>query len=519
MGEYCKKNVGSLQESVEMKGSDNIAVKNKIGIFFLLSAIIFRILTLPTSPGNFYGPAHYYNLYLPDFGLNSDIAILPHASKTVLSMYLLNKVTLEVLGDILLLHQAIYVMQPLLVFCSYYLFFTFIGVRDYKIFLSGFLSMILGWPGIVLILGMVVLYSFFKVGREFFVLALISFSTLTLYWHSSHMLFFVILLSISGFILVIKIIFKNQAGKVNQYIPTRIVLVTLLSTFVWVWGRKLYGSQNLLSSFREYFYLKRLLEGLFSKGAFVPPEYLYYDPLYARFDPIFDALRYVLYLATFIITLSTSFKALKLNKREEMLGLPLIVGSGAFMFLYYLATYTFGPAPILVFLIPYSLNILTKKMVNRKSFALIMIFFVVLLTITGIYGQYKGIRSSPEFNQDFITFSPPIQWLTEHKAEITIISDANTLGYMTIWYGKNSLYHKSELHFVSIGNYYYQKLYTGNYERRGDIIFVYNYELYRKNLMFESLQAWNKYKPLEPLVVLKNRLNVVYSSQKIWITT
>lgn len=173
-----------------MKDSDNIAVKNKVDIFFLLSAIIFRILTSPTSPGKFYGPAHYYNLYFPDFGLNSDVAILPKASETVLSMYLLNKVTLEVLGDILLLRQAIYVMQPLLVFCLYYLFFTFIGVRDYKIFLSGFLSMILDWPGIVLVLGMVVLYSFFKVGREFFVLALISFSTLTLYWHSGHTLFF-----------------------------------------------------------------------------------------------------------------------------------------------------------------------------------------------------------------------------------------------------------------------------------------------------------------------------------------
>ena len=83
-----------------MEKSEKIALIVFI-IFFSVNAI-----SLPKSPGSFYEPSHFYNLFLPNFGVGSDVSILPNASNSLATQYSLNKVMLEFTqNDILYLYR------------------------------------------------------------------------------------------------------------------------------------------------------------------------------------------------------------------------------------------------------------------------------------------------------------------------------------------------------------------------------------------------------------------------------
>ena len=120
-----------------------IKVSNKLGFILLFIAMGIQVVTMPTSPGNFYEPAHYYNLFLPNFGQNSDLGIIDYFN-TVSSMYSLDKIMLEIFGqNILFTHIMIKLLAPLFSFLAFYLFLGLLNpLKRNRVLVSGFLSLV-----------------------------------------------------------------------------------------------------------------------------------------------------------------------------------------------------------------------------------------------------------------------------------------------------------------------------------------------------------------------------------------
>ncbi|MEM4615937.1 MAG: hypothetical protein QXY19_02910 [Archaeoglobaceae archaeon] len=494
-----------------------MSLESRLGILFLILSILIQLITLPTSPSSFYGPSHYYNLYLPNFGLSYEISILPHAAKTVLGMYGLHKVILTILNEnVLLLHSAIHLLSPIFVFLSFYLFFTAINFKRKRTLMSGIFSIIFSWAPIALLLGMMCIFTVMNKGTKYTLILLPSFLTLSLYWHSAHMLFFISMVFLLIYLIIVKVPAKDNFSEEMR----KMIFLLVISTFVWIWIRELYGAKNWKDLWL-YFELEKIFRGLFLKGSFVPVEYQYADPI-TELSFFIDYFRYIVYVVVIMSILFYSLSSLWGKKLEQYgLGLPLLCGAATFILLYYISTEIFGPAPIMVFLIPYFLAMTLNKIelgLNTKKYRLLLALFLTMicfLAISCFYYKYVDLKTASEFNQNFEVFKPPIHWLSEHKDECYLLSDADTMGYMAIWYGKDTLYNRSKIYYSSIGNYQYDRLFKGLYD--DNYVVIYNYELYIKNLVFRSLQSWNKYKPLNSSIALKNDLGIIYNSNKIWI--
>lgn len=128
------------------------------------------------------------------------------------------------------------------------------------------------------------------------------------------------------------------------------------------------------------------------------------------------------------------------------------------------------------------------------------------------------INNSLEFQSDFKMYESCSMWLANNLYGKTVISDANTVGYISIWYNKNNYHCNNPLFFYSIGESTYHEIYQGNYNSHSSVI-VYNYVIYQKHLVFESLQSWNKFKPLAPGMLQRNNLDVLYNDGNIWVLT
>jgi hypothetical protein len=498
-----------------------------LGASLLAISILLRIFYLPRSPGNFYGPAHYYNLYLPNFGLGLEVSILPSAFRTLSSFYSLSKMLLEIFGeDVLVLHQSLWILSPVLTFSAFILFFSLISLfRENRVLLSGTLSLLLSWSPVVLVLGMTTLYCIIKfTARVDFSLAIswiLAFITLSLYWHSADMLFCIPI--------IISLIFLVYYNLANTHInlpkakSSTILLISLLfisSVTVAIWTIVRGGlAFSTLHRIDKLFDPQVIWKGSFAKGSFVLPEFQYiidfFVPVY-----VIDVMRYVTYFLTIIIILIYIYNT-KNCVLEKVLAKGLLFGSIIFMFLYFMATLTIGSAPIVVFLIPFALGLCILKAKSNKDPLKVRLiygaaFFIIgSLILTALYNICLYTNNT-EFRCDFETYRSSSMWIaTNLPSNTKLLSDANTLGYIAIHYAKNKQYNINPLFFYSIGNFTYVSLYNGEFNSSAKIL--YNFNIYRENLIFESLQAWNKFKPLPPQIVQKNKLNVLYNDNFVWV--
>ncbi|MBC7107296.1 MAG: hypothetical protein H5T41_00645 [Methanomassiliicoccales archaeon] len=503
---------------------------SKIGLILVIIASVIGIIFLPTCPGNFYDPSHYYNLYLPDFGVNSDISVLPNAFRTLQTMYTLDKMMLVVAQDNpLLFHQIYHVISPLFNFFAFILFFSAIKeYKKYRIFLGGLFSLCIGWNSLALLLGMTVLFFIIFPKRiESKIAMILVFATISLYWHSAHMIFFISsIFLLLGFILSPRISSEKRVPS-HEYLGNTLILLTVISIAVWIYIREIPLISNLLK-ISYYLDPSTIYRGLFLKGSFVNPQYAYN---FVSFVPeiVIDCTRYLLYL---LVILSAIFVTVKifLNRNGEMheiIGVSFLGGTVVFLFLYYVATESFGPGPIILLLLPWLLGYVIcryrfyKKKRVKRDIIFLSLFFVITgsLLVTSIFGLYNASETNPQLNEDFTNYFNPSVWLANHVDNVTVLSDANTMGYIAIWYGKYGLYEKTNIYFRSIGENSYSKLMNGTASayKSSDTMFMYNYDLFDKHLLFESLQSWNKYEPLPPSIAIRNDLNVVYNSRIIWI--
>jgi hypothetical protein len=501
----------------------------KIASSILAISFLFNIITLPKSPGSFYVSSHYYNLYLPNFGLGSDVSILPHAFKTLLAQYSLFKVLLEILQeDIIILHQSLYFLSPILAFFAFVLFFSVIpDLKENRIMLSSLMCLVVSWSPISLILGMATLFcltkSTLKASIPHVISWMLSFLALAFYWHSAHLVFlfpiiFLLLLQMH-FQLRNKDLPKEKAPKIKS---NTLIVFLVISLFVWVFIRETPIFSRL---FVATYFLDPLIisKGLFGKGSFIPLDYQYIFDFYISVS-VLDVMRYITYLLTYLAIIFYSIHTIMVQNhdRKWIWALSLLFGSVSFQFLYYIATATIGPAPIHIFLIPFLLGICMVKAKNKASSARIKLIYGILfvlimssLALSASYTIYKDTTTSMEFMEDFDKYYSSSMWVANKLYEKNVLSDANTMGYMAIWCGKNKQYDIHPVYFHSIVLSTYDRLSKGTYNHAVNII--YNLDMYKKNLVFESLERWNKFKPLPPDIIQKNNLNILYNDGYILV--
>lgn len=497
----------------------------KIGILIIITIVLIRILRLPKAPGVSYGSIYYYNLYLPNFGYKMDIAITQTSFKTVMTYYSLLKTLLEFLQNVLVLHQTLYVLTPILIFFSYVLFFSSIpSFKENRILLSSILPFLIPRGMITsvgLMLGMTTLFFIVKsLDQEtarFSVPWSVSFLALCLLWHTESMTFFLPLATLTLTLTLLK----------KQQYLNRVLLLTLISTISWVWLREAQIQnifQNIFELIKNHFAFTT--KALFAKGNFVPDSYAYVShSIFQMHQIVIDWSRYMALLLSLLIVLGYCIKVV-LSKEYNLKGIlacSFLIGSISLMFIYFIATKTFGPRSFYTFLIPFVLGFLlseikkTNQAKTRMVSGFILLSFIIIsFTLTGLQVTYKVINSI-DMQEDFTTYYPPSMWITYKLGEKRIISDASTIGYLAIWYGKSEQYKSTSVYFLSINVHTYVTLCKGTYNTTP---FIYNFDLYRKNLPFISLVAWNSFKPLSPDIIVKNNLlNVIYSNNVIWVTT
>jgi len=523
-----------------------------LGFLIFIISIVFRIIKLPINVGTFYTPIHYSNLFLPNFGLYSDVSMGPYGFKTMITNYSLLKIILEVFNsNILAVHQFIYIIGSIIVFFSFILFFSmFSDFKENRILLSSVLSFLIWWDSIALILEMSTLYFLIiYINKKNYFLAIcciICFISLSLYWHSAHILFLFPAILYLIFIYLFNEYLLGLKNKIPKYIVNMLFFLLIFSITIWIYIRESEAFTRIYDIV-QIFDFSIFLHGLFSKGSFVPQIYQYkYHFFIAPY--IIDIVRYISFIITyfslFIYFIYAIYKKnIEKITNKEIFALSIFFGAILFQIFYFVTTKTIGPAPISVILIPFLLMIcltniqLIKKIddsqkhikLERKflkcSFQfnklikifliLIFIFIIGALLLTTIYVKYHNFEHTTEFNSNYIFYEQSAIFILENMDDNTIISDANTLGYIGIQYAKTKKYVARKILFYCINYNIYDKLYTGNFYN--DDYLLYNYGIFKKDSLLESWTAWDKYKPLNPEITQKNKLNLLFNNGEIWL--
>jgi len=502
-----------------MKRSD------KIGLLIFFLFFMLNIIRLPTAPGESYISAHYENLYLPNFGLNLEISILPYAFKNLITWYIFDKILLEIASEnILVLHQILYVWKPVLIFLAFILFFSSSEkFRQERIFLSSFFTLLPVNKALPYVVGMSTLFLvvFTNTHRKKLIPGtmawILTFLALALWWHTAHILFTVPII-----LLLILLLLYRDLGKAKPILSriTTIILVLIPSLAIWVFIRKqffLLPLNNLLK-FRQFFNIF----SLFNKrsGNFAPSEFQY------PYEFVIPAIvRYLSYLLIFVVIIAYVVKGIarKEFNTERLFAISFVISTPIILFLYYMATESFVVfyAILNFFIIPFLLGYLLTEIKNSPNRKLRKIYFIIFITILSfliliIIAQYYNTRyCSTEFNTHFDKYKWSSVWIAKNFNNRVILSDANTVGYLAIHYAKDQLYKNSTVVFKSITNSNYYQLINGFY--RGNACVVYNLDIYEKKLIFRSLQAWNKYISPSPNIIQENNFNKLYDMGKLWI--
>jgi len=499
----------------------------KLGLLLLVFALDIRLLTLPSAIGYTYAPAHFYNLYLPNLGVHSPTAILPGAFKTLPADYSFLKILIDVFRNPLLVYKLLYVLQPLLVFFSYYIFFKLVPhINESRFFLASLFSIFVYWPSeqyLVgsLILGMISIVGIMSGKKKFHVLGYISLITVSLYWHSASVLFGVFLFSL---LLIRYLMVPTKTDIFN------LLIVSLILMMVWLYVRGHYQQHVFYSLFSslfnifKYVNIKYLKMALFSKGIVAPPTFVY--TRYTTIIKILNYMRYTGYGMVFIVVLLCPLIVYRCNKYGRalkllaILSLSFVFGTIAHTILSFLTLMTIGPIVFIVFLFPFAVAclMLQYKMTRNKLYVFIVGYLLLTIGVSQAYYAYHiDIEMNPRFNENFEMYKIYALWIGEYAPRHgCFISDSATIGYIAIWFGRYKLYVSTLVHFESLDNTNYAELYNGLWGRQ--CFLIYNFDLYLRHLPFYSLQAWNRYEPLSPEgLLLKNSLNKIYDSNIIWI--
>ncbi|AEK73091.1 hypothetical protein GQS_05965 [Thermococcus sp. 4557] len=516
---------------------NHIPIIRRIHMYLLgiLLLIINIGVFLPNSPGYAYNPHHIANLFLPNFGLDFEYSTFPYYARSVLTQYVLNKAILILVAneDPLILDRTIFLVSTLFRIPAYIILLTLLQFEDKKlnksmiIGLSILFTITISWSGIPLMLISTILWSLIRTSSplKILILGILSYLALSLYWHSAGMIGFSLIVAY----IIVHLTFSNKKHTIQKWGIYTYILITVIS---WIFIRGLtYGG-----AFRDVIILARnvsinyILRGVFSKGNFVPRDYIFSSKFFIPSEIINFGLYISYAIITLISVLILYHNLWQIDKasteKTTSLLMVILLGNILFMGAYFSATFIFPPVVFQTLLYPFVVTYILSglhPLKNTLKIKLISLFLVGTLVASFGLGtlqiMYTSTFEDTRGETSFDMYFPSIEWISHHIQDISIISDGNTGGYYQIILSKYHLYETSRVKIFKWGITLriYENLVQGKYRNEKSLLVV-NTLLFKKHLRLVSLQAWNRFKPLPSgSYIVQNNLLMIYNDNNIVI--
>ena len=500
----------------------------KLSLILFTFSILLELLLTAKSPGDYYTPHHIANLYLPYFGYGSEYSSLSDSGYTMFTFYILRYEILQFIPN----HNPLYLYQVIYLFKIHNTFFAFIilfGIssitKKYRFLLSIIFSLAISFPGIPILLIAIILSSLYKLINNnkdvrTILIFIITFSCLSLYWHTMSIVIFIIVII---YILFSILINTNKFEMAKQ--SSSLLLIGIVITFgSWIFLRSsgaLDIALNSLFNTSELLNPGMLYKGIFSSGSFVDPQFQYNFDFYI--DKFYiDTLRYISYIISYLILIIificiVNKKYNKNNKIFYSLLIVLLISDIITKILHYVSTNTIGADVWIILLYPlvlgyivwninYNKNKLLK--ITAISISVIMLLSIIFTTAFLFYSQYNAY---PSMQTEYSSYESSFFWASDHTSNPELISDANTIGYFQIMFTKNNIYDKNDINNTYMQDQEYYQINDGNYSISNNTYVIINTELAEKHLIFSSLTYWNTFIPLNTTTVDKNELNRIYN--------
>lgn len=475
---------------------------------------------MPKSLLGFYHVQTFSMMYLPDFGMNSGEG----SAKSLIGYLILMKV-LSILCDASPLLTSILagISSILSVILAYILLFR-VGDGDKKIkIIVSFLypiiliasapsSILVGYvSGFSLILYFVILFFFITKRREhnyksFFLMALITWITLGLFWHTVHIMTYIIIMTY----VILSNIHKICIGKNNRQWNI-LILFTVLFIFMWFNLRESIIENMLLTTNSPI-----TMASFFNRGSFIN-NYSYEQDLYI-YAELISILRYFGYILAYIIVVIFGIKfSINIIRKKDVSNIhifliALLISDMLFMLMYFRSTGSFGPRILITFIYPIVIIMLNSKMKNNRNWLrhissrrIITLFLIIPLIFTGTFSVYNYILESPEQNIPIKAYQNNFEWVVKYTHSDTIISDSHTSGHYQLLHRFQRIYETKPMDFTDVKYNKYEEIMHHTYSPAEASLLVINEILYDKHLVFRSLDAWNTFEPLSPEYVDENR--------------
>ncbi len=501
------------------------AITNIILFFIFFSGIfLFFLLLIPISYLGFY-QAQMLSLI---FDLSISIQNFPGIKSIIAYLILIKILNIFTNTQLFTTIQISAFISLISLFLSYYFFINLFNIdkkiKTFTILFYPVLFLLFAPTSIFagylssfsLLISIIILFLFSKKQErkdklQISILVVICWIALGFYWHSIQ----VMTIAIIAVYWVLITLYNNQNTRINQ---NSILFLIISVLFIVSW---IYIKSSTFESSLSYFQLDFDFLKFLSKGA-LTNEYSFNSNLPIGF---IDIIRYLSYFFTELIIGFISLKTLYIiSIKEDLPKEYLLISSLFFAQLIMIPIYFFvtGASPIIIittFFYPVIILLFLKQ--NQKSISfltrttILLIIFIPLI-VTSIGTFYVYINNSPEQNIDFNNYISSVDWITSHYNKTTIYTDAHTGGnYRIALHSKNI---DVNCDIISIGYQTYIDIISLNFINANDKILVINQQLYENHLIFESLESWNQFEPVNPNLINKNtNLNKFFSDGKIII--
>lgn len=515
---------------------------NNFIMVMALLAIVMTILSFPSAPLDFYDPHHTANLFLPDYGYESQYSTQSKVYPTMLLSYNYNKVIMELVNGDVMKYTKVSMIFDVITSISVLILISYFLTNNYKLSLAlglflGLFSNYQGLNIIALILPLYFILKYLTSSSNSHIYASLFFLTYSIgifIWHSLSMALLVTFMSIIFIHFYINFIdcrnpvcYKTctKLKKSNLIYIALLCIIIASASWIYVRTRQLRAALSLAetSKLLDPYYL---LSIAVNKGSDLPAEYNYTTDFIIPVG-IISLGRYILYVIIYIYILIVTFKYARGKIRPQLIEallIALVMADISLKVFYYLSTGIINVAIMTNLIIPiFLIHMLMQYNVNRRSairliHASLALFTIAIIIFTSVSVLYINQTQCPSGETNFDSYTNSIQWLIGHvNDETSVITDADTGGYWQIIYAKEKLYQHYEINIFSLSEVRYKQLIYHNLDNYGSTLFIFNKMISDKNLILYSLEGWKKFKPIPKSDYDENGLNPLYNDGMIVI--
>lgn len=500
---------------------------NLVTLLYFTLVLLATVLLLPKSLLGFYHVQAFSAIYLPN---------LEGSSKAIIGYTILMKVlSLMFSGNVLVISNIAGIDSVLSVIFSYLLLFRIVdGDPKIKTIVSFLYPIVIlclaptdilvGYvSGFSMILYFII--SFFLIDERrkcnytsLFFIAFISWVTLGLFWHTVHVMMYLIFMTYM-------VIFNLYNIHKYRTLPQWNILIVLTVSFLFMW---FYLRESLIHNLLLESFSHISISSIFGKGSFAGI-YAYKHNLH--YMGYIDIMRYLGYLLAYTIILIFAIEyAINIIKKKDVSKtqiflLALFISEILFLFMYFISSGSIGPRilitfsyPLIIIMLNNNRQLSVKYLNNFNIRMIITLFLIIPVILTAVFSSYNYFVESPEQNIYIDSYKNSFGWSSEYSNADVIISDAHTSGHYQLFYMLQKIFDKKQIDFISVSYAKYEQIVDSTYNPSDNSLLIINEILYEKHLLFQSLQAWNKFEPLSPEYIGQNtNLNKIYNDGRVAI--